>query len=226
MPILDPYSSYAGPTGFPNAVCTPTAFPAPSFALCPEGYVAHEGEIAEIYISPALWDATTKKFKATAVPLSWTVSANYAIAGITTLKGFGDKGLREAVTVPLPRNQIKTIKGKHALNFDYTDLSIANYELIRAIQGTQLVAMWYVTIDGYVFGGAEGIIARIANAGHSHSKGENALLTGQVAFAWDNLFDPPAAELDPAGPLTFGKVEQPAPLKAKPAEAKPVAVNA
>ncbi len=220
MAVTDPYISYNGPTDFPNTDCTPTALPAPSFSDCPEGYVLHEGEILKVHVSPAVWDDTDKNFQATTVPADHTVGANFDVAGITTLIGFGDKPLAETITVPITRNVLKTVNRKHLVNFDFTDLTAANYETLRGLQGTHHVALWYETIEGYIFGGANGIIARIASAGHNHTRGENALLTGQVSFEWLNLFDPPMDELDGATSMKAGKVQAPAPLgsqKKKPA---------
>ena len=213
MPFTDPYQSYDGPSGFPNTDCTPTALPAPAFSDCPEGYTAHEGEIVKVFISNAEWNDTTKIFEADVKPADWQVSANYDVSGIITLVGFGDKPLAEAVTIPLPYNKVKINKRRHTLNFDFTDLTVANHTVIRALQGAHHVALWYLTIDGYIVGGDDGIIARIANAGTVHARGDNALLTGQIIFDWENLFDPPLDEIDPAAPLMAGRVKQPAPLK-------------
>jgi hypothetical protein len=93
-------------------------------------------------------------------------------------------------------------------------LHASNYTLIQALQGTQFLCFWYKTIDGNVFGGANGIIARVANAGHIHARGENALLEGQIILEWYHMFDPPMAVLDPPVPLT-AKIPQPAALKGK-----------
>jgi hypothetical protein len=223
MAMTDPYQSYTGPDGFPITDCSAPALPAPDFADCPEAYVAHEGEIAKVFVTAAEWNDTTMMYEALAKPADWTMSTNYDVADIATLIGFGDKPLAEALTTPLPYNRVKTHDRRHTLNFDVTDLSLDNYVFLRAVQGTQLVFIWYATVDGYVFGGADGICARVQNAGHTHARGENALLTGQYIFEWKNLFDPPAAELDPVAPLMAGKVKQPAPLKSKPkAPAAPV----
>ena len=213
MPITDPYISYEGPSGFPNTDCTPTALPEPTFADCPDGYTAHEGEIVKVFIATASWNTETLIFEADTVPVDWQVSDNYIVSGIITLIGFGDKPLAEATTINLPYNKIKVNKRKHTMNFDFTDMTVENYEVVRGLQGTHLVAIWYLTIDGYIVGGENGIIARIANAGTVHARGENALLTGQVIFEWDNLFDPPLDQVDPPAPLIMGKVAQPKALK-------------
>jgi hypothetical protein len=207
-------SEYTGPSGFPGTDCTPPVIPDATFTDCPDVYTAHEGEIDTIFISNVVQDGTTKQWEAVVAPSDWDAIASYAVSGIETLVGFGDKPLAEVVTVPLPKNRLKTIKRKHTLNFDFTDQLIANYEVVRALQGTEYVALWYKTIDGDIFGGATGIIARIANAGNEHSRGENALLTGKIIFTWEHIFDPPRAILDPPVPLT-AKVQAPAPLKSK-----------
>lgn len=223
MAYTDPYDSYDGPAGFPNTDCSSTPLPAVSFAECPEGYVAHEGEIAKVYITHAVWNTETKVYEAYVLPADWTSSASYDVEGIITLTGFGDKPIAEAVTVVTPYNRPLTTNRNHTMNFEITDMSLDNYEFIRALQGTQQVVMWYQTIDGYIFGGTDGIIARIPSVGNVHARGENALLAGQIQFAWKNLFDPPAEEIDGATPLMAAKVKAPAALKSKapkaPAEA-------
>jgi|GEM_PF-6266726 len=212
--MIDPFESYVGPSGFPSADCTPPVFPDPVFSDCPDAYIAHEGEIDEIYITNVVFDTGTSKWKGVVLPVSHTVSANFIVTGIERLVGFGDKPLAEVLTVPLPKNQIKNVERKHTLNFDFTDQPIANYTLIRALQGSQRLCFWYKTIDGDVFGGASGIIARVINAGNVHSRGENALLTGTIILGWDNMFDPPRDILDPPAPLMVG-VQPPEPLRAK-----------
>ena len=216
MPIKDPLISYNGPTGFPSVDCTPTALPTVTFSDCPEGYQAHESEIIKVFISNAEWNSSTKIFEADVKPTDHQDSSDYAVAGIITLIGFGDKPLPEVLTVPIPNNQLKVVNRRHIVNFDFTDMHLNNYEAVRALQGLHHVAIWYQDIDGYIYGGADGIIARIVNAGTILARGENALATGQIQFEWKNLFDPPADELDPVAPMMAGKVKTPAPLKPKP----------
>lgn len=214
MPYANPYESYSGPTNFPGADCTPPVFPDPVFLDCPDAYTAHEGEIDELFITNVVRNATTGIWEAVTTPANATAIASFLVTGIERLIGFGDKPLPEVFTIPLPKNKVKTVGRRHALNFDFTDQLLANYDLVRALQGTQYLAFWYKSIDGALFGGIPGIIGRVVNAGNVHSRGENALLTGQIILSWDNLFDPPRTQLDAPAPL-MAKIPQPEALKSK-----------
>ena len=206
-------SDYEGPEGFPPTDCTQTALPDPEFTDCPESYVTHEGEIDVLWMTHLEYNSGTAQWEAANVPTNHETTAGFVVAGIEKLIGFGDKPLSEPLTVPLPHGLTKTHNRRHTLNFDITDQSIANYELVRALQGLQYVAIWYKTIDGDGFGGENGIIARVVNAGNVHARGEGALLTGTIVLEWKKLFDPPRVILDAPAPMTTGKVQAPAALK-------------
>jgi hypothetical protein len=208
----DPFESYVGPSGFPAETCDPLAFTDVTFSDCPEAYMAVEGEIAEIFLSNVQFNETTGVYEAVTAPADWLSRPDYLVAGILRIVGFGDKPLSEAVSIPLPKGLTKVIDRRHTLNFDFTDMHADNYDFIRELQGTGLVAINYVDLDGNVYGGANMIIARV-NAGNVHARGENALLTGQIIFNWDNMFDPPQGVLEGAAPLTAAKIPAPAALR-------------
>ena len=211
-------SEYTGETGFPGTDCTPAAFTASSFLNCPDAYTAWEGEIDRIWITNVVKDGTTGQWEAATAPVDYTDpgAGGLGATGFTKFVGFGDKPLAEVITVPLPTRsgRVLTVNRKHTINFSITDMHADNYAAIRELQGSQYVCLWYADIDGAIYGGATGIIARVVNAGHVHQRGENALLEGQITFEWYHLVDPPKAAMDPPA-LLKAKVQAPAPLKSK-----------
>lgn len=193
---FDPYSSYSGPAGLPSG-CNPLTMPSVTFADCPQDYVDHESEIEDVWIVPVQYNSGTNQYQATALPTNWLYRTDLdSITGGIRATVIGDKPLPELREVALAKGQTKLKNRRHTLNLDITDMHTDNYELIRTLQYPgALIAIWYADRDEYVYGGVNGVVCHIQNAGTILNRGEGALLTGQLVLYWDNLYDPPVGEL-------------------------------
>lgn len=193
---FDPYQSYSEPAGLP-AACNPLTFPSVTFADCPQDYVDHESEIEDIWFVPVQYNSGTNQYEAIAKPTNWTYRSDLdAISGVVRATVIGDKPLPEIVEIQIAKQQTKLKNRTHTLNIDITDMHTNNYEFVRMLQFPgALVAVWYADHDDYVYGGADGIVCRVVNAGNILNRGEGSLLTGQIVLTWKHLYDPPVAAL-------------------------------
>lgn len=201
--------SYACDTSIfadPSDRCSTITLPVVSFADCPADYAAHESEICDVWIVPAddgvSTEIPTLAADGGADPDAWHNPLNYptesghfsnAGTGMRHLIVIGDKPISEITEVTVAKRWSLITNRGHIVNIDVTDMSIPNYDFIRALQFQPTVAIWYRDIDGYMYGGANGIVCDIQNAGNIANRGEGGLLTGQVIFNWNKECDPPAA---------------------------------
>lgn len=169
------------------SVCLPPV----SITDCPADYNAHESEICDVWVQPANADGSAPEPPG-ALGVNWHDPSAHTGVGVRHLITIGDKPASEIVEVSLAKRQTKVSERKHILNIDVTDMSIPNYDFIRGLQFQPSLVIWYRDIDGYMYGGSDGIYCDVQNAGNIANRGEGGLLTGQVILSWTKLCDPPA----------------------------------
>ena len=170
--------------------CGTIVLPAVKFATCAAAYQAHESEICDI------WMIETTDEVADTIPTAWYDPANFGATFDTNSKHLttiGDKPLSEINEITVAKRWLVFTSRLHTLNFDITDMSIENYDFVRALQVKPTIAIWFRDIDGYMYGGPNGVICDVQNAGNILNRGEGGLLTGQAALVWEADCDPPIA---------------------------------
>ncbi len=170
--------------------CSSFALPDVLFQTCAAAYNAHESEITDI------WLVETTDGIANSLPVTWYDTADWDTTGFTGaqhLTVIGDKPLSAVSEIIVARKWVKTTRRTHTLNADITDMPLENYNFIRAVQLQPTIAMWFKTMDGYIFGGANGVVADVKNAGNILGRGDGTLLTGQMEIEWDCDCDPEGA---------------------------------
>lgn len=204
------YDGPSCPTG-----CTGLSLPGNSIAECPDDYKLSIAEFRHLFLVGTQVNGGTGKIEAITTPSNWASESGYA--GLTHLVGFGDKPKGEAEVMPLPGFLNRVIDRNHTFNFDVTDASQDNLDLLRQLQCGKSVAFWAWTHDGIAYGGPDGIIAEI-DPGLVFTRGKTPV-TGNIVLTWSNKFDPLTIELAEAGALTAGpgparfKAPPPPPLK-------------
>ena len=202
--MADIYNSYDGPAGLP-VDCTVGTLPPVLFADCPNMYNAMESEIETVFVVPAILDVSGNYVGAN-LPSDWTLRADLkasaskpklptSFTNVVELTVIGDKPAPSKNEFKGAKNMTIPLKRGHVVNLDITDMPIVNYEFIRTLQSGMFVCIWYVMRDGYVCGGADGIVINSTDAWNELNRGEGSLLTGKIVFSWENKFDPPAAEI-------------------------------
>lgn len=181
------YDSYTCAVPKPDD-CASIVLPDVNFATCPAAYQAHESEICDV------WMIETTDGVADAVPTAWYDSDDLdALTGVHKLTTIGDKPLSEVNELTVAKRWVVFTSRTHTVNIDVTDMSLENYDFIRALQVKPTVAVWYRDIDGYIYGGENGIVCDVQNAGNILNRGEGGLLTGQFILTWEADCDPPVA---------------------------------
>jgi len=204
------YDSYTCAVPKP-ADCGTIVLPAVNFATCPAAYQAHESEICDVWVVMTT-DGVANERPNSGMLLpegiapgadDWLAQENYPQIGggwtgdpatMVHLTTIGDKPLSEINEITVAKRWLIFTSRTHVVNIDVTDMSIENYEFFRALQVKPTVAIWYRDIDGYMYGGADGVVCDVQNAGNILNRGEGGLLTGQVVFNWDADCDPPMGE--------------------------------
>lgn len=212
-----PWESYSGPAGIPTD-CSAYNLPAADVVECGLEYEAHEGEICDVWIVGATYNGATGLYEANSLPTNWTYRSDLdGIANVMHFEVIGDKPLGEPREVAIPKFRTLVTERTHTLTFDNIHITDNNYEAIRFLQANGLfVAFWYADYDERVYGGANGIVGWVQNAGHIHSRGEGSLLIGQGQLQWRNIFDPPTATLNSgASPFMAGMTADDRPRRAQ-----------
>jgi len=191
--------------------CGTIILPAVKFATCAAAYQAHESEICDVWIvMTADGIANERPNAAMILPEGaaagaddWLNPENYPQIGggwtgdaatMLHLTTIGDKPLSEINEITVAKRWLVFTSRTHTVNIDITDMSVENYDFIRALQVKPTVAIWYRDIDGYMYGGEDGVVCDIQNAGNILNRGEGGLLTGQAVFTWEADCDPPVGE--------------------------------
>lgn len=178
------------------ANCASADLPIVLFNECTDAVISEESEITDIYLSPED-DANPgqPKYK----PATWTSAAAYVTAtvnggaGLKHLTVIGDKPLPEVTSRVISKGRVIPGLANHTLNFDIDDTTDANYNLMRRGQCGGRWVMWYKTKGGYVYGGANGFSANVANAGEVLARGEGNYSLFQFIMTWKAKCSPPRA---------------------------------
>jgi hypothetical protein len=132
---------------------------------------------------------------ADSLPTTWYDTSDWDTTFATAkhLVVIGDKPLSETTEQIVAKKLVKVTSRKHTVNADITDMSLLNYDFIRALQIQPTLAIWYRDMDGYVYGGPNGVVCDVKNAGNILGRGDGTLLTGQMVYEWDCDCDPDVA---------------------------------
>lgn len=113
------------------------------------------GQIHEIYITNP-GNPLTDETDAT----EWNTRLGLAQnnpAKIIKLDVIADKPAAEATIVDISKGRKVQGNKNHTVNVIIDDLSDLNYEMMRKFECGKTLKFWYVTVEGELFGGAEGI---------------------------------------------------------------------
>lgn len=164
--------------------CT-DALPEVDFDLCNPS--VKFGQIHEIYITNPGNPLTDETDAA-----EWT--ARMALlttdpARIIRLDVIGNKPAAEANVIEISKGRKVQGNKNHTVAVKIDDLSDLNYEMMRKFECGKTVKMWYVTVEGDLFGGAEGIDASFLL---NHIIPENAqeLQILEGSLTWRHKFHP------------------------------------
>lgn len=132
--------------------------------------------------------------KRTAAPFTdWTQAAEW-IARISETSTAGDDYIRALTVIgdkPVPTSVLKDISngrkiviGKdHIINFTIDDISDDNYEFMRELECGGEFRFWYETEGGRMFGGNEGVVARVRlDSQLNRGREEIAALVGVIEY--------------------------------------------
>lgn len=110
-------------------------------------------------------------------------------AKIIRLDVIGDKPAAAANVVTI--SKFRKVQGNkdHTLNIKVDDLSDENYDMMRAFECGKVVKMWYVTVDGDLFGGAAGIDASVI-LNHVIPVGAQDIQVIEGTLTWRAKFHP------------------------------------
>jgi len=162
-----------------------TQLPAVDFDICnPQ---VKFGQIGTLYITN-IGNPLTDETDLAEWQARWAL-AQIDPAKIITLDIIGDKPVAEATIIDISKNRKVQGNKNHTVNIKIDDLSQANYEMMRAFECGKTLLVWYVTLEGELFGGAAGIEASIL-LNHMIPQGANDLQDIQGTLTWRSKFHP------------------------------------
>lgn len=159
--------------------------PAVDFDVC--NPAVKFGQIGQVFITNVgnpLTDETD--------PIEWATRLALAQANpakIIELTIIGSKPAAEATIIDISKNRKVQGNKNHSVAVKIDDLSQANYEMMRAFECGKTLLVWYVTLEGELFGGASGIEASIL-LNHIIPEGANDLQTIEGTLTWRAKFHP------------------------------------
>lgn len=161
------------------------ALPDVDFDLCNPEF--HFGEISDLFIAN-LGHPLTDETDAT----EWTARLNLGSsdpARILRLYGIGDKPAADSNEAEASYGRKAYGAKEHTINFTIDEVSPLNYELLRKLECSKVVLIWYKTTDGQLFGGASGIKVSL-NFDHIIPEDSSALQTLVASITWISKFHP------------------------------------
>lgn len=176
------------------ANCASADFPAVNFSDCTDAFVSEESEITDIWISPEDdANAGQPKYKPTdwLSKAAWDTATSQSGAGLKRLTVIGDKPLPETASRTVSKGRIVLGESTHTVNFDIDDVTPENYALMRRAQCSGRWVMWYAT-KRFIYGGAKGFSANVANAGEVLQRGDNYTVLSFI-MNWKSPQSPPRA---------------------------------
>jgi len=125
-------------------------------------------------------------------PAEWT--ARLALpqinpAKIIELIVIGSKPAAEANIIDISKGRKVQGNKNHTLTVKIDDISQDNYEMMRQFECGKTLLVWYVTVEGELFGGNEGIEASFL-LNHIIPEGANDLQTLEGTLTWRAKFHP------------------------------------
>lgn len=182
---------YTCPT-VPEA-CEDWVSPAIQSEYCPENVELELSEIKRVFMAQV--DPTDASLPLNG-PTDWNLEADWAGSidnttddKIRALYGMGDKPEPERTTVTVHDNQEVDLPASHTVNFSVMDMNLVNYEALRAYQHGATVFFWFETRGGGLYGGQNGIKARV-RAFFTKERGNEAYHQGNLVFTWTHKCDP------------------------------------
>lgn len=176
------------------ANCAGFEMPAVQSDYCTDAMVLELSEIKRILVAEV---DQTDKTKALGGPTDWTDKAAWTTAinnttsnKVRSIYGIGDIPEPESTTVTVHDNQTKVISKKYGMNFDIQDVNTVNYTAARTLQCGGSVRFWYETRGGYLYGGADGIPATIANVTSPNERGADAYKMIKLLLNWNAKCEP------------------------------------
>lgn len=133
-------------------------------------------------------DATTNE----AAVLSWVAGKDNDGSGtLRSVKGIGNKPAPTTTDVTGPEGAIIRVGKKHPLAFDVLTLDNENYAALQSLDACGgEVHVWYRT-NKYLYGGLNGVKARILGAPHILDRGVGSIARNELAIEFVAKTDPP-----------------------------------
>jgi hypothetical protein len=178
------------------AECTSLEMPTFVFNECAPQQ--NESEICAIYITI---EDPLNPGEALGGPTDWTQTADWATAIHNTT---ADKVRKLTVIgdLPEPEQEIRIVSKRRRvfgtkvfnLNATVDDVTDENYEAMQALECGYVVRIWYETIGGYLYGGAQGVRASIVKANAPLDRGQNTFERIEYGFLFEASCHPPRIE--------------------------------
>lgn len=188
MLILGDYDCVACPTD----CTTPSEFPTTLINECPDAIDLVESEICTIYVSDidANGEATAKPATITDAAAWATVLGNGA-GTLRKLNVIGDMPLATKNQVKISKRRTKNGRKSFVVNADIDEFNATNYEMARNLECGYVGRIWIEIYGGYIFGGADGIKAELADINIPFGRGENVYAVIPTVWQWDAKCHPP-----------------------------------
>ncbi len=152
-----------------------------------------------------LGKANTAPFKDLEDLAEWNTRiklVNSHVNSLRILRVVGDKPAAEDQTAVISGQRTVVSSANHTVNFDVDETNKVNYEFIRTTACNSSSKVWYVTVDGLMYGGICGLKAQIKMR-LVQARGENEIEKYTGTLTWKDRFDPPRAKWPLAGMTNF-----------------------
>lgn len=176
-------------------VCDEFVLPPVQSADCPEGQTIEQSEIRQILLAEIDPQDNSEPLNG---PSDWTDPADWETAidndaasgTVKQLFGIGDTGEPEDTNITTFNFAEFILDREYTLNFTLHDSNDVNYAFIRALQCGATVRFWFETAGNYLYGGQNGILARVQRVVAQRDRGRESFVQYNFTITWRATCEP------------------------------------
>lgn len=189
--------------------CEEFVLPPVQSADCPEGQVLEQSEIKRLLIAEL--DPTDNSLPENG-PADWTDPADWETAidntassgAVKQLFGLGDVAEPEDTNITTFGFNEVLLRRQYPMTFTLQDGNDVNYNFVRALQCGATVRIWYETNGNYLYGGQNGILARIVRVTAPKERGIDSVVNYNFEIVWSAKCEPERV-FSPFAPVEAGE---------------------